>query len=339
MGMTDEAGLLPTAEFLAAFRARAGAAQALTFAQYMELALYDPGVGYYVGNRARVGRKAGTDFYTSSSLGPVFGELVASACENLLDGADPGDFTFVEIGAEPDAGARGGVLEGVPARFGAAIALGKGDRLDLRGKCVVFSNELFDAQPFNRYVYRAGSWRELGVAVAGTSLVEIELPGATPAALPPSPPEGYVFDAPLGAVRLLDEIAAQPWTGVFVACDYGKTWAELAAETPAGTARSYRRHVQSNDLLAHPGRRDITCHVCWDWLSGGLAGRGFENPRVDSQEAFFVRHAGSWLAGAVAAEAARFSPRKAALQELIHPARLGQKFQVLHGLRRKPPAD
>jgi SAM-dependent MidA family methyltransferase len=333
MGMTDEDGRPPSAEFASLFRQNADAGGVMTFAGFMSLALYDPRVGYYRAERPRVGRGRGTDFFTSSTMGPIFGELVAAACADLLGDCDPGEFTFVEIGAEPPGKSRGGILEGAAHRFGAARALGIGDLFELNGRCVVFSNELFDAQPFHRFVFRGGAWRELGVRLDGESLVGVELPTPTPAPLPPCAAEGYVFDAPLGAAELLERVAVQPWTGLLVACDYGKSWNELAADAPFGTARAYHRHAQSNDLLARPGRQDLTCHVCWDWLASALERNGFEATRIDSQEAFFVGHAGDYISAAIAADAARFSRRKGALLELLHPVHLGQKFQVLHASR------
>jgi SAM-dependent MidA family methyltransferase len=329
MGMTEDDGPSPTAGFLEAFRARAGAGGAMGFDGFVDLALYNPSVGYYRRAGARVGRGPGTDFFTASSLGPLFGELLVSACRSLLGGRDPGGFTFVEIGVE----APGGVMAGVKHPFGAARTVAVAEEMELAGPCVVFSNELFDAQAFRRYRFRAGAWRELGVQARGNELAMVELSEAAPAPLPETAPEGALFDAPLGATALLQRIATQPWTGLFVACDYGRTWEELARALPGGTARAYRRHVQSNDLLAYPGRQDLTCHVCWDWLSGALSDHGFDAATVDSQEAFFVRNAGGFLEGAIRAEAGRFSPRKAALQELLHPAHLGQKFQVLHASR------
>jgi len=212
----------------------------------------------------------------------------------------------------------------------------------LNGKCVVFSNELFDAQPFHRFVFRAGAWRELGVALRDNAFVEVELPGPNPLALsgiegpaqlPADAPEGYHLDVPLAAAALAAKIAAQPWHGLFLACDYGKSWRELAEHTPAGTARAYFRHSQSNDLLARPGEQDLTCHICWDWLADALARHGFAAPQVESQEAFFVRHAADFLAATAAAEAGRFSAKKLSLLQLLHPAHLGQKFQVLSAWR------
>ena len=47
----------------------------LGFADYMAMALYEPGRGYYAQGKAQVGREG--DFYTSVSVGPVFGQLLA----------------------------------------------------------------------------------------------------------------------------------------------------------------------------------------------------------------------------------------------------------------------
>jgi SAM-dependent MidA family methyltransferase len=348
--------------FLELFRDRAGPAGTMTFAHFMQLALYDPSLGYYRQPCRRVGRAPGTDFFTASSS-PLFGELVAAACISLLAAhhAHPRDFTFVEIGAEPfddgsgepsrTAQGRPGssVLANTPHPFGATKTFRLGDPLELNGRCVVFSNELFDAQPFQRFVFRRGAWRELGVALRDDALVEVELAETTPAppalsgveGLPvtapegpaPSPVEGYCIDAPLEAAVLAGQIAAQPWNGLFLAFDYGKTWTELAEATPAGTARAYFRHEQSNDLLTHPGEQDLTCHVCWDWLVDALARRGFTAPQVESQESFFVHHAADFLAKATAAEAGRFSEKKLSLLQLLHPSHLGQKFQALWAWR------
>jgi SAM-dependent MidA family methyltransferase len=198
---------------------------------------------------------------------------------------------------------------------------------------VVFSNELFDAQPFHRFVFHLNAWREFGVELRDDRLTEIELSTTTTASLPQNVPEGYIIDAPIAASTLLDEIAAYPWTGLFVACDYGKSWAELTTATPAGTARAYFRHTQSNDLLAQPGDQDLTCHICWDWLVERLTAHRFERPIVESQETFLIRHAGDLIAATSLAEATRLSPKKLALMQLLHPAHLGQKFQVLHAFR------
>jgi len=296
----------------------------------MDLALYHPELGYYRRDTARVGYGAGTDFYTASTSGAVFGEMVTAACITLLGGeATAATHTFVELGAEPG----GGVLSGVKHPFAGAKTVRIGERMEITGRCIVFSNELFDAQPLRRFVRRADGWRELGVELGDEGLREVELAAVTEPWLPAEAPEGYVFDAPRAAVDMAAAIAAQPWTGLFVAFDYGKAYAELAAETPIGTTRAYFKHTQSNDLLAQPGEQDLTGHVCWDWLATALEGGGFAGPRLESQEAFFIHHAGEFLSKTMAAEASRLSQRKLSLLQLLHPSHLGQKFQVLHARR------
>lgn len=330
MGSSTTAPSAPSPEFLAVFRAHADTTGTLPFARFMELALYHPEVGYYRRNRPRVGYAPGTDFYTASTSGPVFGELVATACAKLLRaaGRDPAVHTFVEIGAETPAG----ILAGVAHPFGRTTALQLGAPLELAGDCVVFSNELFDAQPCVRTVFRNGAWREIGVRERDGLLSEVELPDAL-SLEPTTAPEGYHFDRPLAATALAETLAAQPWRGLFVAFDYGKTLHQLLTETPAGTVRAYYRHTQSNDLVARPGEQDLTCHVCWDWLERALSGKGFAQITLESQEAFLVRHAGEFIAAASAADATRLTQRKLALLQLLHPSHLGQKFQVLHALR------
>ncbi len=309
----------------------------MTFAQFMALALYDPNVGYYRRPQKRIGYEPGTDFFTASTSGPVFGELITAACVSLLGEADPGVFHFIEIGAEPSpptaVDATSGVLTGVTHPFATARTVGLGQPLELAGNCIVFSNELFDAQPFHRFVFRHGSWRELGVALQGDELAMTELTTRTPIALPETAEEGYLIDAPLAATGLIESIVSPRWTGLFVAVDYGKSWRELTEATPQGTARAYFRHTQSNRLLAHPGDQDLTCHICWDWLETALKKHGFSQTAVESQESFFVRRAGRYIARASAEDAAHFSQRKGSLAQLLLPAHLGQKFQVLHARR------
>jgi SAM-dependent MidA family methyltransferase len=334
MGSSPESPTASPPDFIAVFRAHADTHGRMSFARFMELALYHPQVGYYRKSRARVGYGGGTDFYTATSTGPLFGELICAASVTLLQaaGRDVERHTFVEIGAEPGTG---GIMRDVAHPFTSTRILNLGDPLTLASDCVVFSNELFDAQPCVRTVYRNGSWRERGVQLledASLAEVELEQPFAHPL-LPATAPEGYCFDLPLAATALAHRIAEEPWQGLFIAFDYGKTEQQLRENTPAGTARAYYQHKQSNDLLAQPGEQDLTCHVCWDWMTDALRRHGFAEPRLEFQEAFLIHHAGDFIARVSAAEAMRMSRRKLALMQLLHPAHMGQKFQVLHSIR------
>jgi len=339
--------------------AHGNAPNELRFDHFMRLALYDAAVGYYAQpNRPRVGRRPGTDFYTATNVGQnphnadaapatsLFGELVVQSCLALMGEAFCARATFIEIGSEPESG----ILRNLVPPFAAARTISLGQPIEVLGAVdaplIVFSNELFDAQPCRRFVWRESregrnaqntsesGWYEVYVRAENGTLSEIEHPlGRVPKFLPKTAPDGYRIDAPLNAKTLLDQIASQPWHGLFLAFDYGKSWAELVEATPQGTARAYTQHRQTNDLLTQPGQQDLTCHVCWDWLQASLAENDFGDSALDTQEAFFVKHAGGFIAEQIAADAQKLSARKQALLQLLHPAHLGQKFQVLSAKR------
>src|SRR5688572_19549113 len=159
MGSSSVATNVPSAEFLRVFRACASPGGRMSFASFMQLALYHPEVGYYRTAKPRVGYSAGTDYFTSSTSVEQFGHLVATACSSLLAaaGRSPRSHVFVEIGAEPDEAT---ITAGVRHEFQEVKVLRVGEPLRLAGDCVVFSNELFDAQPCIRSVFRSGSWTE-----------------------------------------------------------------------------------------------------------------------------------------------------------------------------------
>lgn len=70
----------------------------LTFASFMEMALYDPDYGFYASVQQRIGREG--DFYTSSHLHPVFGAIVAKQIMDMWTViGTPDDFAIVEMGA------------------------------------------------------------------------------------------------------------------------------------------------------------------------------------------------------------------------------------------------
>jgi len=308
----------------------------ISFERFMQICLYDPLYGYYVKPRKRIGYGEGTDFYTSSTSQPIFAELIIAACTHLLGSEMLSHYTFIELGAEPNQdnpSNSGGILNGIKNPFKASLALGVKDHYKLSGPSIIFSNELFDAQPFKRFRFSQGRWKELGVACVNNTLKEVEISSVLPNYLPAEAEEGYHIDSPEMATSLLEGLVSQPWTGLFIACDYGKSWDVLEKETPQGTARAYYQHTQSNNLLDNPSDQDLTCHICWDWLRTVLEKAQFKTINLQTQESFFVKYCSDWISTEISKEAGSFSPRKRALMQLIHPAHLGAKFQILNASR------
>ena len=151
--------------------------------------------------------------------------------------------------------------------------------------------------------------------------------------LPEQALEGYELDLPLQAEAAIADLLAQDWTGMLLLFDYGKTWQALSTDCPAGTARTYHQHTQANDLLDQPGQKDITCDVCWDPLADLLSEQGLQSVTLETQESFLVQRAQRAAESIVSDTAGMFSPDRQTLMELIHPAHMGRRFQVLWGLR------
>lgn len=296
----------------------------------VELALYHPILGYYQQDRVRVGKAAGTDFTTATALGPMFGELMASAAETLV--GDIKNYELVEVGAEPGQAH----FATVQARFKALKTFRLGTEPNFAGPTVLFANELLDAQPFHRFIFQGGTWRELGVRVDGVVLT-IETLAEFSSALAsefaqalPSSEEGWILDVPLRAEVLVEKLLKTPWRGAVVFFDYGKTLAQCLESAPAGTARTYYQHQLAGNILERLGSQDITCHILWDRLEALLGRHGFKSVRLDRQEAFWVKHAGAEMERIASTGDADARGR---LQALTHPAHFGAKFQVLHGIR------
>lgn len=300
------------------------------FVRLVEAALYAPGLGYYVSDRPRVGKAAGTDFTTAAALGPMFGELIAAAARTLV--GDLATHTLVEVGAEPGQAH----FAGVAGDFAAIRTFRIGGAPALPASTVLVANELLDAQPFHRFIVQGGAWRELGVRVDGAELTveplaDFSSPAAAAfAATLPLASEGWLLDVPLAAETLLARLLDGGWRGAVILLDYGKTIAQCLEGSPAGTARAYRSHQLSGAILENLGSQDLTCHVLWDRLEPILGAHGFRSVRLERQEAFFVKHAGAAMERIMTTGDGEATGR---LRALTHPAHFGGKFQVLSGIR------
>ncbi|WP_269522309.1 SAM-dependent methyltransferase [Coraliomargarita parva] len=309
----------------------------LNYRDYIDLALYDPDCGYYTAARERVGRSGSRDFYTAESLGTVFARLVVTAAEDLLGPDRAAASSFVEIAAEPETS----LLSHLKSHpFTGSQTIRQGDAIEASGPVVIFANEWLDALPFHRLVFREGSWHERGVTVnaEGTledCLLEAFSPevAAVASRLPELASEGYELDLPLEAEHALRSLLAQDWNGLLLLFDYGKSWAQLCEACPAGTARCFYRHTSNNDLLARPGQQDITCDICWDPLEAQLRASGCKRTQFETQESFLVQRAARAAEAIVMSSAGRFSEERQTLMELLHPAHMGLRFQVLWGIR------
>lgn len=307
----------------------------LSLEDFIQNALYNPTLGYYSQtDRKRVGRNEKADFYTNSSLGAVFSSLVLESVQTLLP-IDLREATFVELGPESETG----VLGDLQTPFKAVQLVRPNQAFALPPLCVVFSNEVFDAQPFRRFAFDGHHWLEGFVQPSRRAHRDPEYkwkfsgPSKPLPNLPTAAPVDYIIDWPSGAIHLIEHIAAQTWNGLFLAIDYGLPLTTLLNQRPRGTARAYKAHQLLENILAEPGCRDITCHIAWDPLQSVLADHGFTSIQLERQEAFFMRRARSTIESIATAQTQAFSRDRMTLMEILHPDNLGSRFQILSATR------
>lgn len=299
---------------------------------FVEAALYEPGLGYYVRQKRRVGQREGTDFTTAATLQPTFGHLMAAAARTLLGGAEPGACPFVDYGAE----AGNPIPNVAPLDY---VPVERGSELPRFPRQVLFANELLDAQPFVRLRAQAGQWREVLLDLRAKPPTEVLAEESPPprvrdfiAALPRPPGEGYTLDYSLRAEELLADAVSRWWSGVVILVDYGLTFEELTTLRPHGTGRAYRNHQLGAELWHDPGEQDLTTHLCWERLEAILRGSGFGEVRVERLEAFLMRAAREVIEG-ILSEGEATDPSRRQLMQLLHPGGYGSKFEVLSGVR------
>ncbi|MFL6565461.1 MAG: class I SAM-dependent methyltransferase [Burkholderiales bacterium] len=311
----------------------------IPFARYMQLALYEPGLGYYAGGAQKFGREG--DFVTAPELGSLFGRTLARQLEEL-------DSPILEFGAGSGALAATllsqhafdyRIIEVSPQLEARQQARLRGraqwlERLPERIRGVVIANEVVDAMPVH-----ALAWRENGIMERGISLSENQLVWREKAA------QGELLeqaskiqvDAPyeseigLVAQAWMRELAARLEEGAIFIFDYGFPRREYYhPQRSTGTLMCHHRHLAHADVFAHPGDEDITAHVDFTALANAAVGAGLEVLGYATQAQFLVNCGITDVLGEANIEnALHYAPLAAEAQKLLSPAEMGELFKVL----------
>jgi SAM-dependent MidA family methyltransferase len=340
----------------------------ISFARFMELALYAPGLGYYE-HRREIGR--GGDFFTSVSVGPLFGQLLAFQFVQWMDTDCPaGGIQFIEAGPHNGMLAAD-ILDWISRHRPDLFERLKYCLLDtssvrrawqeetLRswlpkvrwlprmetcgGKQVsgiIFSNEFLDALPVHRLAWSANrrQWQEGYVAVEDETFAWVWRPptAALTEHLPQMSeelaevlPDGFTLDICPAAAAWWSAAAASLRRGKLLTIDYGLTDGEWFHPKRAhGTLRAFTRHHTHADLLSQPGEQDLTAHVNFSALMEAGQAIGLRTESLAPQSKFLTE----------ILIRTRLVPGTFALwnekqtrqfQTLVHPEHLGNKFQVL----------
>jgi SAM-dependent MidA family methyltransferase len=298
----------------------------ISFERYMELALYAPGLGYYVRGRDPFGVHG--DFYTAEQIQPVFGILIAQFIATLKCRAgDPAGFRVVELGAGR------AEMAAALAPFGYTAVEAERGAFPERLKGVVLANEFFDALPVRVAVRRDGVFREMRVGFSNTGFVFLDGPPCDGPMLEyleryyRSVDDGAIVEVHLRGLEWIGRIA-QALDGFLVVIDYGYTAREWIRYS-SGTLMSYVRHTASEDVLARPGERDITSHVPFTVFEKHAQSRGFSIESFVTLARFLLEtgEADQFAAALQASGEKEAVRRRMQLKTLLYG--MGETFRVL----------
>jgi SAM-dependent MidA family methyltransferase len=332
---------------------------AVPFARFMELALYAPGLGYYSGGDAKLGKDG--DFTTAPELSALFGAtlahvaaaIIAQSAPNILEfGAGTGKLAFDILTEAQAAGIAvesyaivelSGELrarqQALLARFPQVRWL---DALPEAFEGVVFGNEVLDAMPVQLVKKTAHGWRELYVTIADGEFAyeEREPSDALAAQIAAQIPEqddladGYtteVHGAGCGFMATLGQMLSRGNNGAAILFDYGFPAHEYyLGQRAAGTLMCHYRHHAHAEPFYLPGLQDITAHVDFTAMALAAQDAGADVLGYMNQASFLLAAGiGGLLTRTDPADVLAYLPQANAVQKLLSPAEMGELFKVL----------
>lgn len=338
----------------------------LTFARFMELALYAPGLGYYSAGSRKFGEEG--DFVTAPEISALFSRCLARQCQSVLKAIGHGD--ILEFGAGTGVMASDVLLElerldclpgnyfilelspdlrqrqqetlrrRVPRLFDRIQWL---DALPLSGfDGVVLANEVVDAMPVHLLRFEASGVREAYVCHGDHGFAWQDGPLSTPElqqcidGLRQSADDegfcpGYTTEINLaqrGWVASLSGMLAQ---GVVLIIDYGFPEREYYhAERAMGTLMCHYRHHAHGDPLILAGLQDITSHVDFTALASAAVEAGLDVLGYTNQAQFLLGCGITEMVAELDPEDVRpYMALTQQVKKLTLPSEMGELFKVI----------
>ena len=332
----------------------------ISFARFMEMLLYAPGLGYYAAGARKFG--AAGDFVTAPEISPLFGRALAGqvaqvmalsapailevgagsgrlAADLLLElerrGQLPESYCILDLSADLSERQQATLAAAAPHLLARVRWL---DRLPETFAGVVVANELLDAMPAHVVAWRADGIFERGVVVdtaGGFTWNERPASGALLAAaeeiaaqcqLPP----GYESEISLAARAWAGEWGYRLSRGALLLIDYGFPRREFYHQQRGrGTLMCHYRHHAHPDPFYLPGLQDVTVHVDFTAIIAAADAAGLDLLGYTSQGQFLLNcgildQLASWQAGTP-----DYVRASGAVNQLVMPHEMGELFKVI----------
>jgi len=329
----------------------------ISFARYMELALYAPGLGYYTAGAHKFG--AAGDFTTAPELSALFGRTLARQVQQIMAqsapcilelGAGSGKlavdmlaeleqmqclpdrYSILEVSADLRERQRALVQQRLPHLAARVCWL---DTLPEKFSGALLANEVLDALPVHLVHWYDSALHERGVASAGDAFIWQERAigdsALHAAAQSIAVPDDYLSEICMAERGLLQSLASRLETGALLFIDYGFGAREFYhPQRSKGTLMCHYRHHAHDDPFYLPGLQDITAHVNFTSIAEAGIDAGLELIGYTNQ-AFFLINAGitDLLAQVSPDDLQAYLPLSAQMQKLTSPAEMGDLFKVI----------
>lgn len=351
--------LAASARLRALICAEAAETGPLSFARFMDLALYASGLGYYAGGSRKFG-EAG-DFITAPEISPLFSWTLARQSAEVLDAIGGGDvlefgagtgalmiellrelerlgslpqhYLVLEVSPELAERQRARLAAELPHLLGRVSWL---SALPVAFRGVIIANEVLDAMPVQRFRLRDGLMEEMCVACGEAGFMWAARPA-----------EGRLAERARALAQAFDlsapyesevGVAAEDWVrtladvlecGVALLIDYGFPAREFYhPQRNTGTLMCHYRHRAHSDPFFAVGLQDITAHVDFTAMADAAFAAGMDVLGFTSQANFLVA-CGLLDYLQQPASAREQMARSAAVKKLTLPSEMGELFKVL----------
>jgi SAM-dependent MidA family methyltransferase len=335
------------------------------FDRFMQLALYEPGLGYYSAGARKFG--AAGDFITAPEVAPVFSRCLATQCAEVIrelgphsrllelgagsgvmaaellaelerQGALPAEYWILDLSADLRERQHETLRQHVPHLLPRVQWLDSLPDEPFVG--MILANEVLDALSVQRFAIRGGEVNALGVSstFGQLQLSEVRAASRLVAAVRriekdtgTTLPDGYESELCVGLAEWLQSIAYSLERGVLLFVDYGLPRREYySAERTHGTLLCHFRHRFHDDALTRIGLQDITAWVDFTAVAEAAQGAGCEIAGFTTQAHFLIGCGlGEYVAHVEGLELAQRLNLSRQAMVLTLPGEMGERFKVM----------
>jgi len=263
----------------------------ISFAEFMQRALYTPQLGYYSSSLRKFGKSG--DFVTAPEISPLFSQCLARQCQPVLSQLErgvilefgagsgimaaellkelqlldslPREYWILELSADLQQQQRETLQQHVPNFINQIHWLAELPQQAFDG--IILANEVLDAMPVERFRVVEGQIQQFYVSEANGQLNYQFEPGETEllqavGALNVDFPDGYESEINLALSSWIHSLAEMLQSGLILLIDYGFPQHEYYhSQRNQGTLMCHYRHQSHPDPLILLGLQDITAHV------------------------------------------------------------------------------